>query len=198
MTRIMPFAPSTAPVPHGFTTASFRVLPIGPQFNVADYEAVMSSVGLLRAWSDSPWPEDEFSLESNEEDLEMHADEHARRLAFGYSVQDPTGLVLGSIYINPLAETFNDYPVDEATRARLAPFVGRVEFWLRADALELRPELFDALQRWLDERWPWPVVFGARRDMDEVRALYESCGLTKLAHLVSETGRVQTLYGRAA
>lgn len=191
----MPFAPATDPIPHGFERGPFRVLPIGPWCNEADYEAVLASRDLLRAWSDSPWPEDDFSRVANAEDLAMHADEHARRIAFGYSVQDAQGRVLGSVYVNRLSETFQDYPVDEATRERLAPYVGRVEFWFRADALELRPPFFDALRRWLFEAWPWPVVFGSRREMEDVRDLYRSRGLVEIARLVSETGRVQALYG---
>ena len=191
----MPFHPSTAPVPAGFTDGSFRVLPIGPAMSEADLEAVLASREGLRIWSDSEWPEDDFSLEANTEDLAMHADEHARRIAFGYSVQDAQGRVLGSVYINRLADSFEHYPVDEAARARLAPFVGRVEFWVRTDALALRPALFDALRAWLARDWPWPVVFGARRGMADAVALYESRGLSLRARLVSDTGRVQALYG---
>ena len=191
----MPFAPSTSPVPHGFSTPDLVVVPQDPAYNLPDYEAVMSSRALLRAWSDSAWPEDGFSLQDNEADLAMHADEHARRIAFGYSLQDGAGRVIGSVYINPLAETFDDYPADEATRARLTPYVARVEWWVRADAMGQAPAIFDALRAWMAAAWPWPVVWGARRAMDDARALYRSRGLVEVARLVSETGRLQSLFG---
>lgn len=191
----MPFSPSTAPVPAGFTHGPFHIRPTDPANNGPDYEAVMSSRPALRIWSDSPWPEEDFSLASNAEDLVMHAEEHAGRVAFGYNIHDAVGRVLGSVYINKLADSFDDYPISDATRAALAPYVGRVEFWMRTDAIDLQPAFFDALRAWLAEAWPWPVVFGARRDMEAARALYRSRGLVEVARLVSETGRIQGLYG---
>ena len=40
-----------------------------PSDNELDFDAVMISKEILREWSDSEWPEDDFSLEQNAQDL---------------------------------------------------------------------------------------------------------------------------------
>src|SRR5205814_962443 len=67
-----------------------------------DYEAVMSSADMLRRWSQSSWPSDEFTPEDNRKDLERHEREHAAREAFTFTVLDlGRARCLGCVYLAP-------------------------------------------------------------------------------------------------
>lgn len=46
----------------------------------------MASREHLRAWSNRTWPEDDFTLTANAEDLSGHIEDAEQGLAFGYSV----------------------------------------------------------------------------------------------------------------
>ena len=67
-----PFVPSGFVVPLALTTEQFRLEPLGPQHNDADYEAWSSSVEHIHmtpGWETSSWPDDR-SLADNLRDLQ--------------------------------------------------------------------------------------------------------------------------------
>ena len=103
-----------------------------PGDNPKDYDAVMASKALLRTWSDSVWPEDDFGLQQNALDLAGHIDDFEHDLAYGFSIFTPDeSRLIGSLYLDPVAPFMDDYAVDEATAARLSGFDVRLEYWLR-------------------------------------------------------------------
>jgi hypothetical protein len=70
-----------------------------------DHAALMASSEYLRAWSDSDWPEDDFSVEQNRSELAWHDEEHAARIAFTYSLLDAAeSRALGCVYVRPLRD----------------------------------------------------------------------------------------------
>lgn len=157
------------------------------QHNQADYQAVMQSQELLRIWSDSPWPEDDFSLQQNAEDLQMHIDDFEQQQAYGFSVFSSQQQFLGSVYLEPVAPFIDNYQADPQTKQRLALYDVRVEYWLRqgtSSALEI--ELVQTLNHWLKQSW-WfkAAVWGSRKGMQQRRALYQSLGFTEVAALLS-------------
>jgi hypothetical protein len=77
-------------VPDQLATGGFLVRRQRLDDAALDFEAVMSSKEELRAWSASPWPEDDFTPEANVDDLAMHLAEHAQDVAYGFSVFTPT------------------------------------------------------------------------------------------------------------
>lgn len=193
----MPFAPSAAPVPPGVRSGPFHLEPIGPHLAEVDLEAVLASRAMLRRWSASDWPEDDFGLEENALDLAEHEADHARREAFGYSVREASdGRVLGSVYVLDVRRYLARWTMDEASRARLAGWPVAVEWWFRADQQERWPDFFDALLAWIRSAWPGPALFGSRPAMVELRALYLTRGLTEIAVIASPGGTVQHLHGR--
>ena len=126
--------PEDFEVPRELITERFRLEPLGPQHNEADYAAWTSSMEHIRAtpgldgWG---WPR-ELTLEQNRDDLRRHADDFAKRKGFTYTVLEPgTGDVIGCVYIYPSA----------------------VRSWVRADRAELDKPLYDAVSKWIAD-WP--------------------------------------------
>jgi hypothetical protein len=91
--RSTPLVPDDFVVPTELRSTRFRLEPLGPHHNARDHEAWMSSIAHLQTtpgFEGRGWPPDEgFSAERNLTDLEEHADEFARRVAFAYSVLKP-------------------------------------------------------------------------------------------------------------
>ena len=145
------FVPSGFAVPLALATEHFRLEPLGPQHNDADYEAWSSSVEHIRTtpgWETSSWP-DERSLDDNLRDLKSHADDFENRTGFTYTVLDPTdGDVIGCVYIYPDKSGQHD---------------ARVRSWVRASRAELDVELWRAVSAWLADEWPFERVAYAER-----------------------------------
>ncbi len=179
--------PERNPVPVTLVTPSFRLHRQRPGDNLKDYDAVMASKALLRTWSDSPWPEDDFSLQQNAEDLAGHIEDFGRDLAYGFSIFTPDeSRLIGSLYLDPVAPFLDDYAVDETTAARLLGFDVRLEYWLRRGTKrDFEEDFVREVLVWLKDAWWFHCpVFGSRRAMTARRALYEALGLKEVAVLM--------------
>lgn len=153
----MPFKKMKVDVPERLTTDEFILRPIVAADAEMDYAAVMESREYLRKWEQSSWPEDDFTVAANREDLEKLERRHVDREAFTYTVLNPAGTeCLGCVYLMPPdARTF--------TKARITPVGNRhwedceaaVYFWVRKShlATETDRALLDALRTWLAQEW---------------------------------------------
>jgi hypothetical protein len=143
--RTTPLVPDDFVVPRELRSARFRLVPLGPHLNASDHEAWMSSIPHLQTtpgFVDWGWPPDEgFSAEQNLADLERHADEFERRVAFAYSVLEPDSddNVIGCVYLDPGGRPGN----------------ASIRSWVRADVAELDGPLRIAVRDWLTESWPF-------------------------------------------
>src|SRR6478736_10025732 len=84
------FVPADFAVPDRLTAEQFRLEPLGPQHNAADYAAWTASIDHIRAtpgFADTGWPHP-MSLTDNLRDLERHAQDFAERRGFTYTVLD--------------------------------------------------------------------------------------------------------------
>ena len=149
------FVPADFTVPDGLTTGEFRLEPLGPQHNTADYAAWTASIGHIRAtpgFAGASWPH-QMSLAENLRDLERHAQDFIARRGFTYTVlSTATGEVIGCVYIYP--------PPGENQGRRGAV----VRSWVRADQAALDPVLYHAVRAWLDRDWPFRSIEYAPRD----------------------------------
>jgi RimJ/RimL family protein N-acetyltransferase len=138
-------------VPLRLDTPLFRLEPLEPEHNDADYAAWSSSRDHIHAtpgWEESSWPDDR-TPQDNVRDLEGHADDFAKRAGFTYTVLDPDGDVVGCVYIYPDPDGVHD---------------ARVQSWVRASRAELDVPLWRALSEWLRDEWPFErVAYAARR-----------------------------------
>ena len=148
------FVPADFTVPDGLRTGEFRLEPLGPEHNTADYAAWTASIGHIRAtpgFAGASWPH-QMSLAENLRDLERHAQDFIARRGFTYTVlSTATGEVIGCVYIYP--------PPGEHQGRRGAV----VRSWVRADQAALDAVLYRAVRAWLDRDWPFDSIDYAPR-----------------------------------
>jgi hypothetical protein len=149
--RPQPFVPDDFAVPAGLITADFRLEPLGPEHNLADFQAWTSSIGHIRAtpgFSGRSWPT-EMTADENRGDLERHALDFAQRTGFTYTVLDPAdGQVIGCVYIYP---------------SRHAPATADVQSWVTASRADLDIPLHGEVKQWLRTAWPFAAISYADR-----------------------------------
>lgn len=190
----MTLNPKHLPVPDQLTTADLIIRRQQLDDNDADYAAVMDSRNELRIWSDSDWPEDNFTPEDNRLDLAMHIEEHRRDEAYGFSIfSAEESRFLGSLYINSVAPFIENYFAEPDAVQKLKNVDARVEYWLRQGTDEPSEIGFiHTVQTWLSQAWWFErVAFGSRRNMHMQRQRYAAAGLTELTHLISKDGKRQ-------
>jgi hypothetical protein len=154
------FVPEDFAVPEGLTVDDFRLEPLGPQHNAADYAAWTASIGHIKAtpgFAGRGWPH-EMSLAENLHDLDRHAQDFAERRGFTYTVlSTDAGEVIGCVYIYPpRGESQDGASAGEQHAA--------VSSWVREDCAELDPVLYRAVRAWLERDWPFRSIQYAHRD----------------------------------
>jgi hypothetical protein len=152
------FVPADFAVPKGLVTEDFRLAPLGPQHNEADYAAWTTSIDHIRAtpgFADGDWPH-EMSLADNLRDLQRHAQDFAGRRGFTYTVlSTATGEVIGCVYIYPPGR--DDSGGTGCDRRAV------VSSWVRADRAALDPVLYHMVLAWLERDWPFRSIKYAPR-----------------------------------
>jgi RimJ/RimL family protein N-acetyltransferase len=139
------FVPADFVVPLRLETPQFRLEPLGPQHNDADYDAWSSSIEHIRAtpgWAESSWPK-EMTPDENRADLARHAQDFEKRSGFTYTVLDPDGDVVGCVYIYPTADDSQ---------------VTHVSSWVRSSRADLDEPLWRAVSDWLEVEWRFKEV----------------------------------------
>lgn len=153
------FVPADFAVPDALRAGEFRLAPLGPQHNQADYAAWTTSIDHIRATPGFPWgtwPR-EMSLDENLRDLERHAQDFVERRGFTYTVlSTDTDEVVGCVYIYPPP---GHEPGGRAEGQRHAV----VRSWVRADRAALDPVVHDAVAAWLGRAWPFHSIQYAPR-----------------------------------
>ncbi len=89
-------------IPLSLKNEWFHIYPLRPKHCTLDYEAVMSSVPLLKGAYiyNQSWPEDSMTFEKDLSDLEYHEREFIGRKSFTYTALSPKeDKCLGCIYI---------------------------------------------------------------------------------------------------
>jgi hypothetical protein len=154
------FIPADFAVPDGLAAdKGFRLAPLGPQHNEADYAAWTDSIDHIRAtpgFTGHSWPHP-MSLEDNLRDLQRHAQDFAERRGFTYTVLGAdSDEVIGCVYIYPLK---GQGPGGSAEGAPGAT----VRSWVRADRAQLDRVVYDAVLAWLERDWPFHAIDYAPR-----------------------------------
>ncbi len=148
------FVPADFAVPGGLTAERFRLEPLGPQHNAADYAAWTTSIGHIQAtpgFAGESWPH-EMSLAANLRDLERHAQDFTERPGFTYTVlSTSTGDVVGCVYIYPPSSAGHGGASGGEQDADISS-------WVRADHAELDSVLYHTVRDWLDRDWPFHSI----------------------------------------
>jgi hypothetical protein len=138
----MPFVPESFAVPTGLTTADFRLEPLGPQHNDADYATWTSSIAHIRStpgFADWDWPDESLTITDNLADLVKHEQDFAARIGFTYTVLGESGDVIGCVYLYP---------------SRRPEFDVDVRSWVSSDRADLDEPLWRAVTAWITTDWP--------------------------------------------
>ncbi|MEM7330682.1 MAG: hypothetical protein AAF490_01230 [Chloroflexota bacterium] len=151
------FYPSPKRLPKRLETADFTITPLLPAHVGLDHAALMDSIQLLRSWSGSPWPMDDFSIEDNMKDMHWHSEEHEERIAFTFTVLNPAeAYCLGCIYIKPIVEALEENP-----KLPVQQDGALVRFWIRdlPELQSLNGRLLQTLQQWFMNEWDFTTVY---------------------------------------
>jgi hypothetical protein len=153
------FVPADFVIADGLTAGEFRLEPLGPQHNAADYAAWTASISHIQAtpgFAGRGWPH-QMSLAENLRDLERHARDFAERRGFTYTVLGTgTGEVIGCVYIYPPRS-------DSEGSVSAGDHDAAVSSWVRADCAELDPVLYRTVRAWLERDWPFRSIQYAPR-----------------------------------
>jgi hypothetical protein len=148
------FVPAGFAVPRELAVPPFRLEPLGPEHNEADYAAWMSSIEQISStpgWAGRDWPDPAMTLEDNLSDLVRHARDFGNRQGFTYTVtEDGTGETIGCVYIYPPGAASSGVPEPDAPAAG-----AKVTSWVRADRAQLDVPLYHAVHAWLVADWPF-------------------------------------------
>jgi hypothetical protein len=144
-----PLVPPDFSVPEPPSHPQFRFAVLGPEHNAADLEAWSSSIDHIHStpgFGPDGWPEQHYSLEENQVDLEQHRDHHQRRLDFAWTVLDPARpeTVIGCVYLRP---------------DRTGAVAAQARSWVRADRAGLDRALRDHLRVWFATAWPIRICY---------------------------------------
>jgi len=153
----MSFRDPTIPVPARLHTEEFILRPIRAADAACDHAAVMETRQYLRAWEQSAWPEENFTVEANREDLVGLEQRHDVHRAFTYTVVDPEDVAcLGCVYIFPTSATFlATSTVTPLGDDEWADVDAVVYFWVRTSrmATGMDARLLAALRKWMRDEW---------------------------------------------
>jgi RimJ/RimL family protein N-acetyltransferase len=188
----MPLHPAHSPSPSTWRTDRLLLRPLRTTDVALDYDAVMASAEQLRMWSDSTWPEDDFTLAGNLADLQLHQDEHEAGVAYTYTVLTPGGdRCLGCVYLTALPPQ-----MQPACAGATAPVA--VRFWVRTEEIadDLDRRLLGALREWLRREWFFDCVVYPLNPLNTRQAvLLEEAGcMLRLAYLRND-GQPWHVYG---
>jgi hypothetical protein len=190
---IMGFYPNHVQVPEELKTNDFVLQPLRTDHVKLDYEAVMEDPKTLRAWSQSDWPADDFSLSKNKLDLERHEHEHMQQTAFTYTVLSPSGdHCLGCVYITPLGARIAADHIPEEYFPDPNAFSADVCFWLRPSLRRLGHDfkLLRALQKWFRDEWRFDhIFFHTSQATEHQQQSFEQGGLIEIARFEADDPR---------
>lgn len=147
------FISDTYQPPKSFNTEHFHFRVLDDEVAELDFEAVMSSQKRLQGifGLDSDWPESDMTLTQNINSLKVHKKEFESRLAFAYSVFNPSkSKCLGSIYIDP----------SDSKHYQCVVYL-----WIRNDSIELDSVLYHTVSKWLSDEWSFSKVAFPGRDI---------------------------------
>lgn len=178
----MVFGDENITIPDGIVTNEFLIRPLLATDVELDYAAVMESKEFLRKWEQSSWPEDNFTLADNLEDLERHEREHINRESFTFTVMNPTETeCLGCIYIFPrTARWLAQAETTPIGNTDWADYEAIILFWIRQSRLTeaMDRKLLDALRPWFEQGWTFDGhLFLTNEQFEQQVAMFEDANL---------------------
>jgi hypothetical protein len=163
------------PIPEYFEHKGFCFEVLHPKHVELDFQALMKSKDFLHRWSNSPWPEDHFTVEDNLFDLEWHYAEFMEKIAFTYTILDQFKInCLGCIYIRPISSISSLSPEE---KAKLEPFQFYISYWVITEIrnTQLEYEIFNGIRDWLRRDWKFQsILFVSNSQIPEQNEIHRN------------------------
>lgn len=145
-----PFIPDDFEPPILVETDKFKLVPLGPEVVELDYKAYMSSIEHLQETftRSTSWPREGIDDEAAMQDMLNEQERFNNRESFAYAVLDVAGeREMGCVYVRPISKPGYGYEAE-------------VRLWVtKADFDEgFDEELYEWVQQWLEEGWPFEDV----------------------------------------
>ena len=177
--------------PKNYNGEIVTIFPTNIEFAASDFDAVMASKDELHLWSSSSWPEDNFTIEANKEDLKNHVEDNQQHSAYGFMLYDSCKKnCYGSLYVNPI--DFENFKND---KDEIQKFDARIDCWIRTDIEEsLKIDIIKELITWLCNDWPVRWGFSAIPSLPQYENLFGKCGLKLSLTLVYKENKKLYLY----
>lgn len=180
--------------PMEFANDLFCVFPTNQKYYMSDYVAVMNNREMLRIWSQSNWPEDDFTPQVNKAELGQHVEDNVNHTAYGYMLYSPDrSKCFGSLYVNPLTSVAGNYHASASEADLLHSNQARIDCWIIEDASDLEKEIIASMIQWFKETWKINVLFSARVGLDKRISIYQNLGLEMKMNLKSKTSDMTLL-----
>lgn len=123
-----------------------------------DYQAVMSSIDVIKKTRGGDWPTKDLTLEDNKIDLAWHQREFEFKSSFAYCVWDlKEEKYLGCLYFYPAG--FRGRTTDGADVD--------ISFWVTQKSYDmgLYPKLYKELRAWVKEEWPFKKPYWSNKEL---------------------------------
>ncbi len=148
--------PKEFKIPEILETEKFRLRMLTVDDVEKDYEAVITSINHLQGifGARDRWPSANITLEQDLIDLGWHQKEFQMRSSFAYTVMAPDeSQCLGCLYIFPSCKE---------------EFDAEIYMWVRKSTYDqgLDPVLFETVEKWIAEKWPFRNVAYPGRKID--------------------------------
>ena len=180
--------------PKLLTAKDFHLFPTNNDFYQSDYEAVMANKELLREWSQSSWPEDDFTPEQNSADLAHHIEDNQTHAAYGYMIYSPDlKTCYGSVYVNPIANVPENYSTTPMETEVIQKHQARIDCWIVDQNSNLEKTIISELLNWFEETWEINVLFSARPGLTKRMNIYQELHRPMRMNLKSKTSDMRLL-----
>ena len=169
----MVFGNENSSIPEGLLTETFLIRPLSATDVELDYAAVMESKSFLRKWDQSTWPEDEFTLADNLEDLERHEREYINRQSFTFTV-------MNTAETDCLARWLSQAQTTPIGQTKWTEYEAIILFWIRQSQLAtgLDRLLLDLLRPWFAQEWTFDGhLFFTNEQFEQQTAMFEASDL---------------------
>lgn len=156
----MKLVPDSFKVPKKLETPDFIIRKFNFSDAKLDYEAVISSIDIIKETRGGEWPSPQLSFEDDQIDLGWHQREFENRTSFAYTVMSPDEKeCLGCLYLYPpghRSKISKDGDVD-------------VSFWVTQKAYNegLYEDLYKTLDKWLKSVWPFKKIVYTNKEMSK-------------------------------
>lgn len=180
--------------PKTFSSSSFHLFPTNNDFYQSDFEAVMANKEMLREWSQSTWPEDDFTPKQNFDDLAQHIEDNQTHAAYGYMIYSKDNKkCFGSLYVNPIANVPDNYKTTADEALLIKGYHARIDCWIIEDASDLEKNIIKELITWFEEVWEINVLFSARPKLHKRMNIYKELNRPLRFNLQSKTSNMMLL-----